>query len=183
MEQTSALMDGELDARQAETEIARLKQDPEARSNWEMYHLIGGAMRGDRMVTGNVASRVSERLAEEPTVLAPRAKRPAPGVRYVLSAAASLSAVALVAWVAFQSPVTPGEQAAVVPAVEPTPPTELVSVPSDGKVNDLLMAHQEFSPSTSLQGLAAYIRTISAHAPAERATPLPAAGIPGAASR
>ena len=175
MERTSALMDGELDARQSEIEIARLEQEPAARSDWEVFHLIGDTLRGNRTVTGNVARRVSERLAEEPTVLAPRAKRPAPAVRYALSAAASLSAVALVAWIAYQSPVTPGEQAAVLPPVDPTPSTELVSVPSDGKMNDLLMAHQAFSPSTSLQGLSAYIRTISAHVPAEGATPLPAA--------
>ena len=186
MERTSALMDGELDARQSENEIARLGQDPAARADWEVFHLIGDAMRGNRMMTGNVARRVSERLAQEPTVLAPRAKRATRAVTYALSAAASLSAIALVGWVAFQSSVPGGEQTAVTPPAPAAPAdsaSQLASVPSDGRMNDYLMAHQEFSPSTSLQGLAAYIRTISAHAPTERAAQPPAAEIPGAARR
>ena len=186
MERTSALMDGELDARQSENEIARLGQDPAARSDWEVFHLIGDAMRGNRAMAAGVARRVSERLAQEPTVLAPRAKRPTRAVTYALSAAASLSAVALVGWVALQSPARGGEQAAGTPPAPAAPADaapQLASVPSDGRMNDYLMAHQAFSPSTSLQGLAAYIRTISAHSPAERATPLPAAEIPAAARR
>lgn len=186
MERTSALMDGELDARQSELEIARIKQDPDARSDWEVFHLIGDTLRGNRTMNSNVTRRVSERLAQEPTVLAPRAKRPTRTVTYALSAAASLSAVALVAWVASQSFVPTAEQTAAAPQAPVTPadlapPAQLVSVPSDGKVNDLLIAHQEFSPSTSLQGLAAYIRTISAH-PSGEARLLPPAAPAGQAT-
>jgi sigma-E factor negative regulatory protein RseA len=176
MEKTSALMDGELDARQTEAELARLKQDPEARAAWEMYHVIGDALRGDRAVSGNIARRVSERLAQEPTVLAPRPKRPAPVTRYAFSIAASLAAVAFVGWMAWQLPrpdETVAEPQPLPAAAEPA--SQLASVPSDGRENGLLLAHQEYSPSTSIQGLAPYVRTISGHAGQGSAVRLPAA--------
>jgi sigma-E factor negative regulatory protein RseA len=48
---------------------------------------------------------------------------------------------------------------APVPVVQPEAP--LVSSPSDGQMNEYLLAHQGVSPSTSLHGVAPYIRTIS----------------------
>jgi len=49
---------------------------------------------------------------------------------------------------------------AVAPAVVQPEPA-LVSAPSDGQMNEYLLAHQGVSPSTSLHGVAPYIRTIS----------------------
>lgn len=172
MDKISALMDGELDARQTDQQYARLKHDPEARASWDTFHLIGDALRGEcRGAAGfssQLSSQMSARLAAEPTVLAPR-RAPARHVTtYALSAAASLSAVALVGWVAFQNLVAPQAEIATAPVVAPlTPPAaapsiELASVPSEGKMNEYLIAHQEFSPSTAIQGLAPYIRTVSA---------------------
>jgi hypothetical protein len=43
----------------------------------------------------------------------------------------------------------------------------MTSVSSNGSMNEYLLAHQGFSPSTALQGLAPYIRSVSATAPAE----------------
>ena len=161
MEKTSALMDSELDARQAQSEIARLEQDPQARSNWETYHLIGDVMRGNRMAGGGIARKVSEQLAREPTVLAPQRSRPSRTTAYALSAAASVSAVALVGWMALNS--SPREEQIAAPSAPTSAPQsapQLASVPYDGKMNDYLIAHQEFSANTS--GLAGYIRTIAA---------------------
>lgn len=175
MDKISALMDGELDAHHNEAQFARLKNDTEARACWDTYHLIGDALRGERIVSKNLSGRLSERLAQEPTVLAPSRAKPT-GRRiapYAWSAAASLSAVALVGWMAFNGPFTPQPQSvalssqapAAAPAVPATPVSvtaPLASVPSDGRMNEYLMAHQEFSPSTALQGLVPYIRSVSA---------------------
>ncbi|HKA42106.1 MAG TPA: sigma-E factor negative regulatory protein [Burkholderiales bacterium] len=170
MDKISALMDGELDAHQSEQQLARLKNDSEARACWEAFHLIGDALRGERIVSRNLSERLRERLAQEPTVLAPPRARPArPIATYAWSAAASLSAVALVGWVAFSGPLAPQPDApsvaAKAPPVAPVPvvaaPPQLASVPSEGKMNEYLIAHQEFSPSTAIQGLAPYIRTVS----------------------
>jgi len=195
MDKISALIDGELDAHQSEQQFARLKNDVEARACWDTFHLIGDALRGERIVSGNLSGRLRERLAQEPTVLAPPRAKPATRVpAYAWSAAASLSAVALVGWMAFNSPLAPQPDSvtssvassvapsvasssasssaspvslsANAPAVAPVTPAaftpQLASVPSEGKMNEYLIAHQEFSPSTAIQGLAPYIRTVSA---------------------
>lgn len=165
MDKISALMDSELDERQARQQLSRLKQDGELLRCWHTFHLIGDALRGERTLSHDFAHRLTSRLAGEPTVLAPR-RNPAKRVMtYVLSAAASMSAVALVGWIAFfNHPLTPQTEIAKAPNIPPpaaAPSAQLASVPSDGKMNEYLIAHQEFSPSTTIQGLAPYIRSVS----------------------
>lgn len=190
MDKISALMDGELDARQSDQQYTRLKQDAEARACWNTYHLIGDALRRDSIVSTNFSAKLGARLEQEPTVLAPQRSQMRPVKRstaYALSAAASLSAVALVAWMAFNNPLAPqpdsvstsvtstvsssvasSASAPVAPSAPVTTLTpvsvqpQLASVPSNGKMNEYLMAHQEFSPSTAIQGVAPYIRSVSA---------------------
>jgi sigma-E factor negative regulatory protein RseA len=76
-EKLSALMDGELDRTDALAAIKTLGQDAQQRGDWDCYHLIGDAIRGD---TPSVTARrkasaesIFARLAEEPTILAPAA--------------------------------------------------------------------------------------------------------------
>jgi len=165
MEKISALMDGELDDRQARQELTRLEHDEELLSSWHIFHLIGDALRGEAMLSEGFSRRLSERLVGEPPVLAPRRSAVKRITTYALSAAASLSAVALVGWVAFfNNPTAPRPEIAKAPAPPPpvtAPSPRLASVPSDGKMNEYLIAHQEFSPSTALQGVAPYIRSVS----------------------
>jgi len=165
MDGISSLMDGELDASQARQQFARLQSDAEARACWETFHLIGDALRGDCVVSRQFSARLHERLAGEPTVLAPRRSPARRVATYAWSAAASFSAVALVGWIAFYSPLSPQpQQVVVVPTSVPTPvaQVELANVPSEGRMNEYLIAHQEFSPSTAIQGVAPYIRSVSA---------------------
>jgi len=188
MDKISALMDGELDPHQSDQQYTRLKQDSDARACWNTYHLIGDALRGDSIVATNFSAKLGARLEQEPTVLAPQRSQMRPAKRttaYALSAAASLSAVALVGWMAFNNPLVPQPDSVTVAASVSTPVStpapapvassapvttvtpasvqpELASIPSDGKMNEYLMAHQEFSPSTTLQGVAPYVRTVSA---------------------
>lgn len=186
MDKISALMDGELDARQSDQQYTRLKQDAEARACWNTYHLIGDALRRDSIVSTNFSAKLGARLEQEATVLAPQRSQMRPLKRttaYALSAAASLSAVALVGWMAFNNPLAPQPDSVATsvatsvassasapvapsaPVATVTPASvqpQLASVPSDGKMNEYLMAHQEFSPSTAIQGVAPYIRSVSA---------------------
>ena len=158
MDKISALMDGELDERQVGQELARLKQQHELRESWDTYHLISDALRGDALLSANLKLAVSERLAREPTVLAPRPSAVRRITTYALSAAASISAVALVGWVAVSiSTVNTQPElaraptpAAVLPAPAPAPapPSQVASVPNEGSMNEYLLAHQGFSPST-----------------------------------
>jgi sigma-E factor negative regulatory protein RseA len=166
MDRISEWMDGELNEQETRLLVDRLKRDPELQNCWNTFHLIGDVMRGERALSQDFGRRLAERLAGEPAVLAPRTRASRRIATYTLSAAASLSAVALVAWLAFvNNPLAPQLQVAP-PPVAITPPTvppdeQLASVPSDGTMNEYLIAHQEFSPSTEIQGLAPYIRSVS----------------------
>jgi len=92
----SALMDGELERHEAAALLDALRAEGEMRDAWRTYHLIGDAMHDTRMLSSGFAGRVAARLAAEPTVLAPRLA-PAERPRWqLLSAAASVAAVAMV---------------------------------------------------------------------------------------
>jgi sigma-E factor negative regulatory protein RseA len=175
MENVSALMDGELEDQPAQRELTRLKEDGGLRERWETFHLIGDAMRGDRILSPAFDEMIAKRLAAEPTVLSPR-RRASPAKRYTtyaLSAAASVSAAALVAWVAIAPNAPSGLQAnlggspATGTAVNAQVAPAIQSVSSDGRMNEYMLAHQGFSPSNVFQGLVPYIRTVSATRPAE----------------
>ncbi|MGH8621085.1 MAG: sigma-E factor negative regulatory protein [Burkholderiales bacterium] len=166
MNKISEWMDGELAERETRQLVERVKQDAELHSCWQVFHLIGDVMRGEPTLSPDFERRLAERLADEPAVLAPRTRAVTRIATYALSAAASLSAVALVGWLAFfDNPLAPQPEIAqtqIAPAPA-TPPSEqqIASVPSDGTMNEYLIAHQEFSPSTEIQGLAPYIRGVS----------------------
>jgi sigma-E factor negative regulatory protein RseA len=180
MDRISALMDGELEDQEAKNLVARLKMDPALRICWDEFHLVRDSLRGEPLLSARFNVSLAQRLAEEPTVLAPqrggsRARRL---TTYAMSAAASLSAAALVAWVAVNqsspesapfAPQATNAAPASSPASVPAPVTvALPNEPSEGRMNDYLLAHQRFSPSTALQGLAPYIRTVSVTRTPER---------------
>jgi sigma-E factor negative regulatory protein RseA len=165
MEQISALIDGELQSDDAGRELSRVKQDPDLRDTWDTYHLIGDALRGGSVLSIGLDRRLAERLASEPTVVAPqrRATRRIPtAVSYALSAAASLCAVAAVAWVALSGTGEPQPGIAQAPAVANVAPVvATTATPEAVRTNDYLLAHQGVSPSTALQGVAPYVRTVT----------------------
>ncbi len=188
VENISALMDGELSDDEAARVIAHLKQDAARRGAWGAYHVIGEAMRGEHrgaipVLSPAFSHQLSERLALEPTVLAPRMRSPKATLQtYALSAAASVAAVAAVGWMAFNmlGPDTaPGTlamaPAAKQPVVAPAPVVAMQPPPAPSlapggveavatapeHVHEYLLAHQGISPSTAIQGVTPYIRTVS----------------------
>ena len=157
-EQISQLMDGELDERAAETTIAALRRDPAALDAWRTYHVISDAMRATPRLSHGFSARLAERLAAEPTILAPARRAPRPPV--VWAAAASVAAVGLVGWLAFGPQREPA--APVVAAAAPKQqPVVAVTTMLPRAANDYLLAHQGFSPRVYLQGMAPYVRTVS----------------------
>jgi len=163
MEKVSALIDGELDEHESEHQLSLLKQKNDARESWELFHLIGDTLRGETRISPDFSRRIAERLALEPTMLAPPRRVVRHAARYAMSIAASLAAVSVVAWVAFSgnllnTPEAPNVHlATIAPGVAPALP----NVNSQGRMNEYLLAHQEFSPSTAIQGVVPYIRTVS----------------------
>ena len=175
MDGISALMDGELDEHPARDVIAKLKADPELRERWETYHLISDALKGELVLSSagfsaGFTAALAERLQAEPTILAPRRSTLTPRrvTTYALSAAASVSAAAFVAWVAMSgpadSPVGPANGVAAAGGAQVIP----ASVSSDSSMNPYFFMHQGVSPSSEFQGVAPYIRSVSAVRPAEQ---------------
>lgn len=171
MEQVSALMDGELGEKEAIEQLKRIEQNPELRSAWETYHVIGDALRGQGALSPGFVSRLAERLEQEPAVLAPRRRLQHSFVMKVaLPIAASVCGVAVVAWLALgsffqpivgQNAVATNDAAQIAPiqAAKSVPDKPLQAVPA-AVVNDYLFAHQQFSPRTALQGGAPYVHTV-----------------------
>jgi sigma-E factor negative regulatory protein RseA len=149
-------MDDELENSQARLLPPQLKSDAGLRSDWDCYHLIGDALRG---VHGpDLCAKICARLEAEPTVLAPQRRPAAEKLRkFALSAAASIAAVAFVGWMALPGVQQDAPQIAAVPAAE----VKQVAVPAGEGAKDYLLAHQRYSPSNAMQGVAPYVRTVA----------------------
>lgn len=155
----SALVDGELSRDEALATIKALGASEEARAEWDSYHVIGSALRGEALPALDQrrarASAIFAKLATEPTVLAPvNTRRPEPTekrTRIALAMAASvvtISAVGVVAW---------KQQSVATPAAVIAQPTVTAPV-TDTRVNDYLALHRQFANSSGLQP-AALMRT------------------------
>ena len=155
-ERISQLMDGELDERTAEATIGALPREPEALYAWRTYHVISDAMRGMPLLSEGFSARFGERLAAEPTILAPARRASRAPVAW--AAAASVAAVGLVGWLAFGPQREPPVPVAAAPKQQPV---VAVTTVLPRAANDYLLAHQGFSPRMYLQGMAPYVRTVS----------------------
>ena len=168
-EKISALMDGELGEEDATSLIRKFEATNGLREQWAVYHLISDVLEHSEARPIDVSRRVSARLAAEPpvqgvTVLRSRAKRKP--VAY--AAAASIAAVFAAGWMSLQTTQGPHQQQNLANA-GPAPVNALpviavaspVSASAPVQINDYLLAHREFSPSTAMHGVAPYTRTVS----------------------
>jgi sigma-E factor negative regulatory protein RseA len=153
----SRLMDGELGDDELEAICGRLRQPGEV-TTWVCYHVIGDTLRGSGVPSRGFAARFSARLAAEPTVFVPGARRSRP-VPMAWAIAATVAAVSVVGWVAVAtleiSPtaIAKGHEAAAVRAAQVRPP----AVPAD-----YLLAHREYSPTAQIQGVGPSLRAVAA---------------------
>ncbi|MGE5450966.1 MAG: sigma-E factor negative regulatory protein [Acidobacteriota bacterium] len=76
-EALSALADGQAQASDVSRACSAWRDDAQARTTWQAYHLIGDVMRSDDLAHGSdggaFLSKFRDRLAQEPVVLAPAA--------------------------------------------------------------------------------------------------------------
>ena len=172
MEKISAFMDGEIEGIEATGQINRLKQDGRLRASWDTYHLIGDTLRGEKLsLSSDFTAKLGARLAGEPTVFAPRVRGALQSAvrRFALPVAASVGGMTLVAWLAvFDNPFAPQKENL---AVKTPAAVEGKTQVANGEVNDYLLAHQQFSSSTTLQGVASYVRTVSGQDMEEKRRP------------
>ena len=170
-EQLSALMDSELSDAEAQRLIKSMKANPALQQSWDSYHVISDVLRKSPVMSSDFSAKLSQRLAQEPTILAPHrplvALNPSPR-RLSMSIAASVAAASLVGILGLQiarvnQSANPASVALAPIALQiqtpqanrSAPPTELVTLsPTPARVkfaratpNTYLLAHQEFSPS------------------------------------
>jgi sigma-E factor negative regulatory protein RseA len=155
-EKLSAWIDGELASEDARHIPLQLRHSADLRGNWDCYHLIGDAMRG---VHGpDLCAKICARLDAEPTVLAPHRRSAAEWLHWrPLQVAASVAALIFVGgvWTAL-----PGMQQDA-PQVTAKADVRQVAVPAGEGAKDYLLAHQRYSPSNAMQGVAPYVRTVA----------------------
>jgi len=156
-EQISRLMDGELEGAEADAAFRELK-GPDGVASWVCYHVIADTLRRCGEPTPGFAERFSARLEAEPTVLAPRPMR-APGLPLVWAAAASVAAVLVVGSVAVS---TLDPQPTVIAKAREANAVRTAQVRPQPVSPDYLLAHQEYSPTTQIQGVGPYLRAVAA---------------------
>jgi sigma-E factor negative regulatory protein RseA len=118
--------------------------------------LISDVLRQPDHVHADISAAMRERLKSEPTVLAPHSRTTQKVRWFALSAAASVLALAVVAWLSAQVGPEVGPQLAMQQPMNNVRPASM-------NVDDYLMAHQEFSPTASVEGMTPYyIRTVAA---------------------
>jgi sigma-E factor negative regulatory protein RseA len=160
-EQISRLMDGDLEGAEADAAF-RAPKTIEGLESWACYHVIGDALRRNGVPIAGFAARFAARLDVEPTVLAPKAVFSSPhGSRLPIAwaAAATIAAVLVVGSVAVSvldpqpMAIAKAREANVVRAaqsrLQPLSP-------------DYLIAHQEYSPTSQIQGVGPYLRAVAA---------------------
>ncbi len=159
-QEISRLMDGDLEGAEADAAFGELKRG-DGLEHWACYHIIGDVLRRNGYPTAGFASRFAARLDAEPTVLAPQRERASPSSRlpFAWAVAATVAAVAVVSSVAVSmldpqpTALAKAREANAVRTVQPR--TQPVSP-------DYLLAHQEYSPTTLIQGVGPYLRAVSA---------------------
>lgn len=143
----SALADGELDHDEAHEILISAREQLELQQKWNMYHLIGDSLRQTSPLSPDFNVRVTGLLAKEPTVLAPRRFLSSRRPMIALSAAASVAAVSLVAWVALQFNHESGQSATTSAVIAEV---GTASASPEINVNGYLAAHQEYSHAVQL---------------------------------
>jgi sigma-E factor negative regulatory protein RseA len=144
-EHVSALIDAEIGDESLARVLAALREQPELQNDWDIYHLIGEALQEPDLLAVDIAGRVSTRLRNEPTVLAPKPtviKRVFPPKQWLpYAAAASVVALAVLGWQQFtvSTQITPAANNVIAHQVAPLVGVQAVNYSSN---NPYLEAHR-----------------------------------------
>ena len=155
-ESISRLMDG--DAEDAEVEsLCRACANADAMATWVSYHVIGDVLRNSGALAPGFSGRFATVFGDEPTVLAPK-PRASQRLEFAWAIAATLAAVAVVGWTAVS--LTDAPTTALARAREATD-VRAAQLRSQAVPPDYLLAHQEYSPATAMQGVGPYLRAVA----------------------
>lgn len=178
-EQLSTLVDDELANQDAV--LQQLAADPELKARWSRYHLIRDVVSGhipEKQPFGDIASRVSQALEQEPAILAPVHKRKhTPKIPFIVKQIGGLAIAATVSAVAVITVQQTQEETANAPTQIATAQPQSQSQPSaqiryvsdtsgldtavQSKLSGYLVNHNEYSVSANMQGVLPYMRIVS----------------------
>lgn len=128
----------------------RLKNSATDRERWETWHLIGDVMRGAIPLTDDFDKRFAQRLAAEPTILAPRAHKYSSKALASVAAGVFVAAGAVAIW-SQNSQAPSGVQLArsAQPQAQQVALAASPALAAEVRWAPYLAAHQEFSPTTA----------------------------------
>lgn len=154
-EQLSALMDGELDVHETQAVLDWLKKNPTESAFWNESHLIGDVLRGGDITHVQLGESLARRLAQEPTVLAPRLTHPkdepvSPYARWA-AVAAAVSVVALAGWALERGTPNPASQIATAPPANPAQVQAVAVESNSAEMERLAVLHRQFTPLSGVQ--------------------------------
>lgn len=166
----SALADGELQGDELERGLNALRDDPQLQASWKSYHVIRDSVSSnlnDR-VAPQLHQRISAALEDEPTILAPQARR-RPWVKQAagVAIAASVTGMAIIGVqqmnVADTGPVVqPVAQQQEYIRMAPTLVAEGEERPAqyNEALDRYLVNHNEYSANSGIQGVLPYVRIV-----------------------
>ena len=169
-EKLSALLDGELKPGEIDQTVKHVASESHMCEIWGRYHLIRDAMRGQLgdLAAQNLAEKISARLHNEPSILAPRHRRSVrSGVTKLLTGMAVAASVAAVAIIGVRSFVPEQNvQPLFAQSVESADYLrggsrwQAVSSDVERDLNMYLVQHNEFTPATGMSGVMTYMRFV-----------------------
>lgn len=157
----SALLDDELEPGAAGRTIDALRRDKELQEAWNVYHLIGDALRRSPGYSYDLSPKVLARLAEEPVLFVPAAQPKRAPLRVALPLAAAVMGMAAVGWVALSLNAPRPLDLAAKPLPSKDQVVPVMEQASSGALKEYLVAHQAHAPSGGIQGVAPYVRSVS----------------------
>ncbi len=163
----SRLLDSDLNGRECSRLIDKLEEDAELKAAWARYSLIGDVMRsaGGQLADRGFVEKVRARVAEEPTVLAPRLQKSSLSARrslISLGLAASLAVVAIVVGKSVNEHVDVFQTASLDQQSQGRILAGASETQADSRFNDYLVMHNESAYMAGSAGMLPYVRLVGA---------------------
>jgi sigma-E factor negative regulatory protein RseA len=165
----SALADGELRGAELERHLSALRHDPQLLASWQAYHIIRDTVSSNlnHAVAPQLHRRVAAALESEPTILAPRQRKPWFKQVAGIAIAASVTGVAIIGLQNMNGVDTTPAAAQVAEKqnylrIKPTLVAQQKeqTVQNNDALDRYLVNHNEYAVSSGIQGVLPYVRIV-----------------------
>ena len=181
-EHLSAILDNELDSG-SQSAIDDLLKTPSLKASWARYHLIRDSLQQNlpEAIDTDLAARISARIQDEPTILAPRPTTNSRLLKPVagFAIAASVAAMAILGiqqnreegpgiqqqQVVSFTPRATVNSTAIIQQTALNTPAEAqlrkVKANTNARLNSYLVNYNEYRKNSDFQGMLPYVRTVT----------------------